>query len=231
MKKFFFTICTLIVASQLLNAQQWITDDRRYITVTGSAEVNVQPDEIELDITLKEYGDDPFRTALNSIENQFFAILRKHDIPEEKVIFDNANYYWYYWWRYRNDSYKEKRYCLKLDKSTDFLALVKDLNIKGVSKIDIGSTTNAQLQELRKEVKIMAVQAAKDKATYLLESIGEKPGRVLAVEEVSDYGYNNYSMSKQSNMVAQTTPSGEEIENLATIKLRFEIKAKFEIAE
>ncbi|HEY3386744.1 MAG TPA: SIMPL domain-containing protein, partial [Saprospiraceae bacterium] len=132
---------------------------------------------------------------------------------------------------YRNDSYKEKRYSLKLDKSTDFLALVKDLNIKGVSKIDIGSTTNAQLQELRKEVKIMAVQAAKDKATYLLESIGEKPGRVLAVEEVSDYGYNNYSMSKQSNMVAQTTPSGEEIENLATIKLRFEIKAKFEIAE
>jgi len=230
MKKSFIMTCTLVVASQLLNAQ-WITDDRRYITVTGSAEVSVQPDEIELDITLTEYGDDPFKNEMNGIENQFFAILKKHNIPREKVIFDDTNYYWYYWWRYRNDSYKVKKYSLKLDKSTDFLALVKDLNIKGVAKVEIGSTSNAQLQELRKEVKIMAVQAAKDKATYLLESIGEKPGRVLSIEEVDSYGYGNYSLSQQSNAIAHTSSSGEEIENLAMIKLRFEIKAKFEIAE
>ena len=44
-----FLTATLFVSAQTL-------DNRKYIEVTGSAEMTVQPDEIELEITLGDNG-------------------------------------------------------------------------------------------------------------------------------------------------------------------------------
>lgn len=231
MKKISLTLIVLFLAFPWLMAQELTTDVPRYIAVTGSAEINVQPDEIELEIILKEYGDRPNKVDIHSIENEFLYILEKNKIPHEKVLYDNSSYQWYYWWGNRHEYYKQKIFTIKLDQSTDFITLMKDLDKVGVSSLRIVRTTSKKLQELRKEVKIQAVQAAKDKASYLLESIGEKPGRVIAIDEVAGYNYSYGNIPSQSNVSSSARQTGEEIENLATIKLRFEIKAKFEIAE
>lgn len=232
MIKGIITICIVLTSLHIPFAQELKTEEKRYITVTGSAEVNVQPDEIELEIVLKEFGDRNDKTELTKIEKEFFNVLEKNNIPMERVTFNNSGYYWYYWWSYRNEFYKDKRYNIRLDKSTDFLSLMKDLDRKGVSSVRIANTTNEKLQHLRKDVKIQAVQAARDKAEYLLESIGEKLGRVIAIEELPDnsnyYWRNNQAMS---NVAISTNETGNEIDNIATIKLRYEIKAKFEIKE
>lgn len=214
-----------------LVAQALKAEEKRYITVTGSAEVSVQPDEIELEIVLKEFGDRDNKTDLAKLEREFFNTLEKNKIPKEKVTFNNSNYYWYYWWRYRKEYHKEKRYNVKLDKSTDFLSLMKDLDKNGVHSLSIANSTNEKLQVLRKEVKIQAVQAAKDKAEYLLESIGEKLGRVLAIEELPDNSNYYWRNNQISNVAISTNRTEEEFDNIASIKLRYEIKAKFEIKE
>jgi len=231
MKKLFLVLSTLLVANFII-AQTTPIDNRKYISVTGSAEVIVAPDEIELEIVLKEFSKSSNRKAdLLKIESELKDILIKHNIDEKKLVFGSSDYYWYYWWSYRYDKYKQKTFKIKLDSSTDFLSLVKDLDYKGVKSLRISNSSNKELQKLRKEVKISALRAAKEKATYLLESIDEKVGSIISVDEMPE-NQNYYWRSNQnllSNVIVTTNSTGEDIDNVATIKLRYEVKAKFEI--
>jgi len=230
MKNIFLSILMLSLAN-VISVQGQVTDDKsRFISVTGSSEVVVSPDEIELTIVLKEY-EKTKKVSLEQIESQFLSILRKHHIDEQKLVFDNTGFYWYYWWSYRNKNYKQRKITIKLDSSTDFMALVKDLDYEGVSSLSISGSSNKKLQALRKEVKISALKAAKEKAIYLLESIGEKLGKVISIEEVP-FSQNYYWRGNQnllSNAVISTDSGSEDIGNVAKIKLRYEVKVKFEI--
>jgi hypothetical protein len=49
------------------------------------------------------------------------------------------------------------------------------------------------MDSLRKEVKILAIKAAKDKAEYLLTAIGEQTGKPLIVREVDILPNQTYS--------------------------------------
>jgi len=212
-------------------SQQIIESTQRYIAVTGSAEVIVQPDEIELEIELMEYTKLKVRYSLPRIEEKFKEILVKHKISTDKLEFANSQFYWYHWWKYRNRSYNEKTYKIKLSCETDFLALVKDLDFPGVNSLRISDSSNSQLQEMRRDIKISAIKAAKEKAAYLLASIDEKVGKVISIDEMPD-NYNNYWRRNQnllSNVAMSASPSDSEIDNVASIKLRYEIKAKFSI--
>lgn len=221
----------LLLASSVSVMGQ-VASDKRYIQVTGSAEVNVQPDEIKLGITIQEYPKGTKKESkqkLSNIEDKFFKILKANNISEKQVELQNLNYYWYYWWHHRHDNYRQKSFVVTLDKSTDFLSLVKELDYKGVLSLKIHSTTNKELQRLRKEVKISAVKAAKEKATYLLESIGEKVGKVIYIKEVPSSNFYWRSQNVMSNVVISESNPKNEIDNVASIKLRYEINASFEI--
>lgn len=231
-KRFFTVMLALLAFSTLTQSQSNVTSSERYINVTGSAEVVVQPDQIDLEIVLKEYNiDDDNKVSLETIEADFNRLLKKNNVPAKNVLFNSDNYYWYYWWTYRNEYHKQKHYTLKLDNTTDFLALVKDLNIKGVESIRIANTSNKELYNLRKQVKIDAIKAAKEKAQYLLESIGEKVGRVISVDELQDNNGNHFFYGQEllSNYKRTSNSTGNEIDNIATLKLRCEIRVKFEI--
>jgi hypothetical protein len=65
----------------------------------------------------------------------------------------------------------------------------------------------------------------------LLESIGEQIGNVISVEEIPDEATIFYpSRNLTSNSILNTSSSEtDEISNVSSIKLRYEIKVKFEI--
>ncbi len=220
----------LLVCSLNLSGQE--VPSKRYIAVTGSAEVNVPPDEIKLAVTISEYDKGlkgNKKQPLTKVEAKFFKILEANHISKEQVTLQNAGDYWYYWWKSRRDQYRQKSFILTLDNSTDFLSLVRDLDFKGVRSLDIHSTTNKELQRLRREVKINAVKAAKEKATYLLESIGEKLGKVISIREVPANNYYWRSQNMMSNVVISEAKPQDKIDNVTVIKLRYEIQAQFEI--
>lgn len=210
-------------------AQNSGIDDNRHISVTGSAEVVVAPDEIELEIILRE---DRATENLSDIETKFINILKKHniDMGEQQLLF-GSNYHWYHWWLYRRNAYKQKTYKIKLDCSTDLLSLVKDLDYRGVHSLRISNSFNKNLQEFRKEVKISAMKAAKEKAAYLLESIDEKVGKVISIEEMPDNQNHHWRGSQPifSNSVISKGATNDDITHVSTIKLRYEVKAKFAI--
>lgn len=232
MKKIKFVVTIIVILlNTTLQAQTF--DNRKFIEVTGSAETTIQPDEIELEIVLLEYDKNGQKIKLQKIEADFYAILKKNNVNIETLTLSSSNNYWWYWWHYRNEPYQTKTINIKLNKDTNFLQLVENLNEKWVQSIEISKTTNKETQKLRKEVKIEAIKAAKEKATYLLESIGEQIGGVLSIEEipeVTNHWYNQSNMLSNSNIsISNGGNSGDGVGNVPMIKLRYEIKAKFEI--
>ncbi len=81
------------------------------------------------------------------------------------------------------------------------------------------------------------MKAAKDKAQYLLESVGSTIGKLIQVTELDedDWGwyrpavsaYSNASISQRS-LNAGGNDSGDD-PSMQKIKLRYRIKARFEI--
>jgi hypothetical protein len=238
-------LMTLFVLSHGAQAQSTF-DNRKFIEVTGSAEMTVLPDKVELEIALIEFYDIKNPIKMSAVKEKLKAILKKNNVEGDKLSFESSHnqWYWWSWWQsYRHGTNRRTLVNLSLDSTTDFLELVKDLNKRWVQSIRIVKTSNKDIQKLRKEVKKEAMRAAKEKATYLLESIDEKIGGVLSVEELSaqnapvqPYWYynQNQNINQVSNSVISSntyTPSSQNrgIGNVNEIKLRYEIKAKFEI--
>ncbi len=258
-------IALLIILTTKSLMGQPITNNMppKLITVTGSAEMNVEPDQVELTITV--YSE---RANFEKHENELMDICKKHGIPDSELAFKNQLgfndwYHWYWWWYYRNSSAVYQTYKLKINSKLDFLNFVKDLNKTWVQNITISATTNKDIQVYRKEVKKEAIRMAKEKATYLLEAIDEKLGGVVSIEEVNGdknekiyggrpypyYWYwdnpyygngmnnstSNSSMSSNSVMNSGNVNTGNGnnenngLDGLSKIKLRYEVKAVFEI--
>jgi hypothetical protein len=127
-------------------------------------------------------------------------------------------------------------YKLKLDCNKYNLDFIKDIKPGYISNIRVVSSTHSKITDYRSDVKVQAIVAAKDKATLLLSCIDEEIGGVLEITEIvqpnnsNPYGYYN-NMSLTSNcIVTQPNYSYSELDAiLPTLKLRYEIKSKFEI--
>lgn len=238
MKTYFLA---LFISATLFSATAQNLDPRKFIEVTGSAEMSINPDEIELEIVLAEYNFGGKKVKLDDIQGDFYKVLTKNNIDTKTLTLDstNNNWYWWYWWNYRNESYRTKTITLKLNSKTNFLKLVEDLNDKWTQSIRISKTTHNEIQRLRKEVKMEAMKAAKAKATYLLESVGEEIDGLLSAEELpevnpnhNNFWYGNQSFTRNvSNSIVSNNSSNDNgaIDNVGQIKLRYEIKAKFKI--
>lgn len=234
--KYITAILVILLASVHINAQQLI-DTRKYIEVTGSAEMTVAPDEVELEISLQEYDKAGKKIKLDEISRDFTRVLISHNIDTASVSFiSSSDFYWWYWWSQREKYYQRRTVTIKLNDKVNVLKLVEDLNEKWVESIRIAKSTHSRITEYRKQVKEDAARAAKDKAAYLLKVLGEEPGGVLSVDEVPEIN-NNYWWNNTSNMMSnsvafntQVSPGDTNgVNGISGIKLRYEIKVKFAI--
>jgi len=258
------TILLLVLVVKTSRAQPSTNNmPPKLITVTGSAEMSIEPDQVELSITV--YTD---RNSFEKHEDELIEICKKHGIVDSELTFKhnlgyNDWYQWYWWWYYRNSSSVSQTYKLKINSKINFLNFVKDLNKNWVQNISISSSTNKDLQTYRKEVKKEAIRMAKEKATYLLEAIDAKIGSVVSIDEINTDKYEktngerfyphywywnnpyynngtnnsiiNTNMSSNSVMNSSSVNTGNgnnennELEGFSKIKLRYEVKAVFEI--
>jgi uncharacterized protein len=206
-------------------------DKTRYIDVTGSSEMNINPDEVELEFTLKEYYKNGTKEkfTLAEAEKEFYSIISKYGLKERDIILSNSLFWsdWSSWWNNKEEELKYKKITLKIDSSINLTRLVKDLSKEWLSNIVMTKMKNKNEQAFRKEIKIQAIKAAKTKASYLLSAIGEETGKVLYVEEVADNESDN--TNPRSNMLMKQASNDGSVSNTPLIKLRYEIRVRFEI--
>ena len=100
MKKFIFILASICCVH--LNAQQVVNPFPKTITVNGSAEMEVIPDEIYVQVDLREYEKKGEKTTIDKIKSDFLNIVLGLAIPDSAIsIASYEGFSGYPWWRQR----------------------------------------------------------------------------------------------------------------------------------
>lgn len=210
------------------------------IEVTGTAEMEITPDEITINITLREYyKNKTSKVGITTLEAQLQKAVQDAGVSKENFTIGNVFGYNYdQWWKKKKnteDFLARKQYVLKvnrLDKINGILAAVDE---EGIESVNIASFNSSKMEEYRKQVKTNALKAAKAKAEYLLSAIDEKIGGVIEIQEFNNDQYSdirpeaaNVRMyAKAADMAGAGVPDSNI--DVKTIKIRAEIRAVFGI--
>ena len=108
-----------------------------------------------------------------------------------------------------------------------------ELEKAGISNISIDRVDHSQLEKLRREVKINAVKAAKEKADAFAEAVGQKAGRALYISESGGGYYPRLSaVANVSFKAASVMDAGEEMApvlDFEKIPLKHSVLVRFEL--
>ncbi|MBW6534277.1 MAG: SIMPL domain-containing protein [Mariniphaga sp.] len=215
-----------------LSAQN--NEDVRFIEVRGNAEIEVQPNEMILSIAIQEYFEEEFqknkepkdyktKVPLAKIEDGLIKSLRKAGIEKEDIRVRGMGNYW-------RQQGKEFLFSKQLEvKITDFSKvnqLSPLVDTKGIRSLNVGQMSHSELEKFRKQVKTDALKDAREKAGYLVESLGEELGEVLSITELND-GYSRPFLAKNRMMAAEA--AYETVEEVQNISVSYQVTARFRI--
>ncbi|WP_455962715.1 SIMPL domain-containing protein [Bacteroides bouchesdurhonensis] len=235
MRKVILLSVLLISYSVMLHAQD--DDSLKYVEVTGSSEIEVDPDEIHLIIQIQEYWEEEYqdntqpeqyktKVPIDNIEKDLMATLQNIGVASSNIhVWEIGNY----WRQTGKDFLVSKEFDLKLDNFKIVDTIIKNINHKGINALHFGELKNKDQATYRKLGKIEALKAAKVKATYLVDCMGKQLGDILRIIEPEEQG--NHFMPAQASFsnAAFASPGDPNSTALRKIKYKYEMKARFEI--
>ena len=208
-------------------------DLRRKIEVTGIAEKEVTPDIINVSISLQEYLDGKKKTTIDQLENQLENAVKDAGIPKDDFTISNVSAWNNTWQKKKNpDFLASKQYMLRLHDLNKFNQIMSKIDPKGIQSTNIDSYDYSKMEDLKRDLKIKALLAAKEKAGYLLGSINEKVGRPIDITENDNSSFPSPRPVMYKAMAASMNAAPAESDiDFKPIKLSFQIQAVFEIAQ
>lgn len=213
----------------------------RTIQVSGSAETEIIPDEIYVTVTLKEYEKRGVgKIDLEKIKSDFLGYCKSIGLPDSNVSiasyegFNSAP-----WWRKRRNKdelYASISYQMKFTNSKKMDELVAKLDEDATQNFVISRVWHSKMAEYRKQLKIEATRAARNKAGYMAEAIGEKIGEAVSIiEPEEEEAAPRYYALSQSNVSFNNRrvefQEADDAVNFKNIKLRYEVKAVFALRQ
>ncbi|MFN8336244.1 MAG: SIMPL domain-containing protein [Cyclobacteriaceae bacterium] len=230
MKKMSFLI-VLIFFVVTAHAQE--TKPEHFIEVTGTAELEVTPNEIYLTIRLKEFEEGRVKTTLETIDKSFLNALREAGIDTKNLELADAGLLLGGRRRDR-DVFREKTYQLKLSSAAEVEKFLNKIESVKIDYVDIVRVGHSELDKIELDLKIKALLAAKVKAEALLKGVGAELGKAIKVYEIEIYstdvllrGKINPEIKFKSNRAFVSEP--ESVLEFRKFKLQAKISAQFEI--
>lgn len=220
------------------SAQTPVNPYPKTITVNGSAEMEIVPDEIYVQVDLKEYEKKgQGKQTIDKIRQEFLTAVRSLGLPDSAVsIAAYDGYNGNPWWRKKNklkdELYSSISYQVKLRNSAQVDQLVDKLDDAATQNFFIQRTSHSKLAEFRKNLKIQAVKAAKEKADYLAKAIDESIGVAVTINEPTEY-YQPYYGNMASNRMmraemAQDAAGADQPQaDFKKIKLKYDVSVVF----
>lgn len=199
------------------------------VTVSGTGEVKVQPDEIMLNLAVDVRGKTLEEARKQNDEKvaSVLAYLKKFGVDSKNVqttymsvqpIYNSGEY-----GQTNPDFYSaQKSVTVLLKKIDKFDDLLAGIYKAGANRVDGIEFRSSELKKLRDQARKLAVQAAKEKAISLTGELGTKVGRVYAINENSGVGYpvpyrgmagmyNKMAEASSSDMAGPTIAGGQII--------------------
>jgi uncharacterized protein len=206
--------------------------DQNYIEVTGKAEMEVVPDKIYLDIVISE-KDSKNKIPLAEMEKAMTIKLKELNIDITKCLSVNdlsssikQNII------SKSDILLAKKYQLMVAEGATAGKVIIELEKIDISNITLNKVDHSKIEQYRKDVKINATKAAKEKAELLAGAVGQSIGKALYIQELE----NNFFPMQMSNryirqekvMMDSSIPE-EPVIDFEKIKLEYSVLIRFEL--
>ncbi|HEY0668605.1 MAG TPA: SIMPL domain-containing protein [Sphingobacteriaceae bacterium] len=233
MKRIFLAVLTIVLAFPVM-AQT--LDTRKKIEVIGSAEAEVTPDIIFVGISLREYlrdNNSKKKVEIEELERQLQTAVLNAGIPKENFTINNISSYNWTWEKKKNpDFLASKQYRIKISDLNKYNQIISAVDPKGIQYSNVEGYDYSKLESLKRELKIKALQAAKEKATYLAEAISERVGGALEIQEINNEYYpqpmyQRNVMMKGDMTMAEAAPMPDI--DFKKIKLNYQMRVIFEL--
>lgn len=219
-------------------AQNTVNPYPRTITANGSAETEIVPDEIYVQVDLKEYEKKGSgKVTIDKIRQEFLSAARSLGLAEADLSvsgYDAANFN--PWWRKKNkkdELYASITYQVKLHNTTQIDQLVDKLDDNATQNFYISRVSHSKAEEFRKNLKIQAIKAAKEKAVYLADAVNEKIGVAVTINEPNEFYPQPYYNAMASNirMKAQAADGAADQPqaDFRKMKIKYEVTVVFEL--
>ena len=185
-------------------------------------------------MSLKEYFRDPNnkkKVEIETLERQLQSAVLKAGIPQENFTINNISSYNNWWEMRKNTGFlARKQYRIKVTDLTKFNEIMSAVDPKGIEYSNIESYDYSKIETLKKDLKIKALQAAKDKAAYLIGSIGGSLGGPIDIQEINNESYPQPMYRTNALMEAKVMDQGAMPDiDFKKIKLNYQMRAVFEI--
>jgi uncharacterized protein YggE len=221
----FISICGL--ASAQCGEKNFI--DQNYIEVTGTAEMNIVPNEIEITISVSE-KDFKTKQSFPEYEKEIISKLKTIGINIEKEfsILDINSRLKSSFWK-RTEVNAAKQYVVLVHDAGMANKIFESLDKIGVNNMVISKFSHSDIEKYRREVKINAVKAAKEKASALAQAIGQTAGRALYIAEINVQPWQNNMYSNQVINMNKEMDEGGDTVDFQRIKLKSSYTIRFEL--
>ena len=205
-----------------------------YIEVVGNGEMEIVPNEIYISFTLKERMDGKKKIEIESQEKELKKQLQKAGFDLANLSLADASADFVTIKRKNQEVLASKNYILKVATTTQVASVFEVLDNVQALNGDITRVAHSEIEKYRKEVKILAMKAAKEKAGYLLEAVGEKVGKPLMIQERENYDDFVPMPRMMANMkmaMGVEADMAEQVPEISfqKIKLKYSVFARFEI--
>lgn len=211
-------------------------EEKPYIEVTGTAEKEVIPDEIYINIVIRERYSGRDKITIDTQEENLKTALKSVgvDISNLSLSDANADYVTVKW--FSKDVLTKKSFTLKVANATTVGEVFQQLDKLEINDGYISKVNHSKIDSLKKEVRIMAINAAKDKADYLLSAIGEQTGKPLVVQERENANIQSQELNVRGSRSEATAyyvdgskMKSDDVVQFRKIKIQSALYVKFQI--
>jgi uncharacterized protein YggE len=227
MKKLIMTVAAVLFVASAAVAQNTAPQYPNSIQVSGKAEKKVTPNEIYVDITIKD-GDVKGQTVAQ-IESTMKSRLKALDIDVEKSLkatdMDNSL-------KKRKQVATHRSYELKLGDVWTLGEVFDMLSELGVADASVYRVSHSQMEDFRKEVRVEAIRNAKTNAEQIATAIGQSIGPAIYINDNGNiYESTNQPMVRaikiRGTAAVYDEGSAEQSIDFQDITLSYQITAKF----
>jgi len=228
----YLTILVFTVLAFSVSAQ--MNEKVRFIEVKGSSEMEVEPDEIVFTIGIEEYWKEEFeknkefedyktKVPLSEIEDKLIKNLREAGIPKRDIRVKNLGNYW----RHKG---KEFLYSKQLEVTiTDFKkmdAFAKLSDAKGIKFMNISELNHSDIDKFKRQIKTEALQNAREKAKWMLQSLEEELEEVISIIEMNE----GMARPFRSQRFMEVAEAGlESVTQIQNIEISYQVQVRFKI--
>ena len=226
------TFAILLFISTVTFSQQ-NKAEKSFIEVIGTSEKEIIPDEIYIDIFLKERMENGKKVTLESLESNLKTELKNIGISEKNLFISDVNSVLSKTGWFTKEILSTAKYSLKIVNSKKLKQFFDCLDDLKITNVNITKATHSNIIELRKENRISAIKAAKEKAKYLLNAINEKVGKPVKINEI-DTNNQNFTFANNINVSSYNSGiskirSHKSIIQFEKIVLKSSVYIKFKI--